>query len=96
MSIDTVPGMNIIQDIPIVLNSISATQDYEGDFRTTQLSTHQFDFTMKLNLYGNPGNASRISRVDAKINPGSAPIANYTATGDLSTGIITHSIWDPS
>ena len=93
MSITTVPSMNIIQDIPIVLNDISASQDYEGDFRKTQLTTHQFDFTLKLNLYGGSGPINRITRVDAEVNPGSSPGAHYTATGDLNTGQILTDIW---
>ena len=96
MTINTVPGMNISQDIPIILNSISASQDYEGDFRKTQLSTHQFDFTLKLNLYGGSGPINRITRVDVPINPdggvGSAQ-AHYTTTGDLETGEILTDIW---
>jgi len=95
MSINTVEDMKITQNIPIILNSVTANQDYEGDFRNVQLSTHQFDFTLKLNLYGNPGPASRITRVDADINT-KDPHAYYTAIGDLDTGEVISSIWDPS
>jgi hypothetical protein len=50
---------------------------------------------MKLDLYGNPGNAKIITRVDTIINPDGvgAPTAKFTATGDPDTGLVTSSIW---
>jgi hypothetical protein len=95
MTINTIPTMNVYQDIPIILNSVSASYDYEGDFKSTQLTNHQLDFTLKINLYSNPGAASLITRVDTIINPNATPnppLATYTATGNPATGVITD-IW---
>jgi hypothetical protein len=89
MSINTVPGLDVTQDVPVILNSVNAQQEYEGDFRSTQLTTHQFDFTLKLNLFGNPGNANLITRVDVPIIAPVNTTVTYTTTGDLATRVIT-------
>ena len=88
----TLPDMNITQDVPFVLNSVSTSDDYEGDFATRRLVTTQFDFTAKINLYGNYGNAgSLITRTETAISksPLNAPYANHTSTGVIATGVIT-------
>lgn len=40
-------------DVPIVLNDISTSEDYEGDFTTRRSVTTVFNFTMKTYIYGN-------------------------------------------
>lgn len=39
-------------DVPIVLQSVSLEEDYEGDFDTRRNLTSEFSFTVKANVYG--------------------------------------------
>ncbi len=89
-TVKTIPDMNIMQDIPIILNGVSVMDDYEGDFQTKRLVTTSFDFTAKVNLYGRPGDAKTITRTDVAVNniDNTANITNHTATGDPQTGEI--------
>lgn len=57
MSINMVPSHNIIQDIPVVLDSVSIDDDYEGDFQTRRTVTATLTFSLKLNFFG-PASAS--------------------------------------
>ena len=47
VTVDFIPEMNQKYDIPIILNSVSPTTDYEGDMMTTRLITWDLEFTVK-------------------------------------------------
>lgn len=59
LSINLIPGFNIVQDIPVILNSISIDDDYEGDFQTRRTVIATLNFTLKTNFYG-PSNTGGI------------------------------------
>lgn len=42
----------IIIDVPVILNSVTPTEDFEGDFETRRAITWIFDFTMKAKFFG--------------------------------------------
>lgn len=67
LSIQAVPEMNVIQDIPIVLDSISVSDEYDGDFQTRRFVTHTLNFTIKTNIYGPVSNQGVIKDVTANI-----------------------------
>ena len=46
-------SLNEKVDVPIVLNDVSTSEDYEGDFSTRRSVTSVFNFTMKTYVYGN-------------------------------------------
>lgn len=52
LSINALPDMLITTDIPIVLNGVSVSDSYEGDFSSRRLVTHTFSFTAKALLFG--------------------------------------------
>lgn len=81
LSIMVVPEMNIVQDIPIILNSIAVQDDYDGDFQTRRFVTHTLTFTLKINLFGGISEQGLIKKVIVPIT-GQASAA-YTATGTL-------------
>jgi hypothetical protein len=95
LSINAVPEMNVVQDIPIILNSISVQDDYDGDFTTRRFVTHTLTFTLKLNLFGNTSTNGIITTVKANINDiiTQQPLSNYTAIGDPADGSITSESW---
>lgn len=56
-----VPELDIIRDVPIVLNSISYEDDYEGDFTSRRSIIYTLSFTAKYFLYG-PVTSSSVIR----------------------------------
>lgn len=52
LSINAIPQLGIKNDLPILLDSISFEDDYEGDFRTRRAIIWSLNFTMKLNYFG--------------------------------------------
>jgi hypothetical protein len=47
-----IPEMNLIQDVPTILNTVSIEDTYEGDFETRRALIYTFDFTVKAYFYG--------------------------------------------
>ena len=52
LTMKTVPELNIKNDLPIILDSVTFEDDYEGDFATRRAIIWTLTFTMKLNFYG--------------------------------------------
>lgn len=51
-TVNLLPEMEITQDIPTVLNSVSTEDIYEGDFVTRRALIHTLEFTMKGYVFG--------------------------------------------
>lgn len=91
LSINAVDNLEVVQDIPVALNSISISDDYEGDYNTRRFVTHTLTFTLKLNLYGGINNSKVITKATSNVATIAAeaePNPVYVATGVLSTGAI--------
>jgi hypothetical protein len=95
LAVKVVPEMNVIQDVPVILNSVSVTDEYDGDFQTRRFVTHTLSFTLKTNMFGAVSSQGVINEVNANIgfNDYDGPARIYTATGDTSTGNITSEDW---
>ena len=96
LSINAIPDMNVIQDIPIILNSITVQDDYDGDFTTRRFVTHTLSFTIKTNLFGSVSNRSLITQVHANLKDTvvrTKIYANYEALGDETTNTVTSESW---
>lgn len=52
VTIKEIPSLNISRDIPIVLQSVNYTDDYEGDFTSRRVLIYTLDFSMKTFFYG--------------------------------------------
>lgn len=52
LTINDMADMGIKRDVPIILNSISYEDDYEGDFETRRAIIYTLSFTTKFYLYG--------------------------------------------
>lgn len=89
-------------DVPIILNSVNTTEDYEGDYSTRRLITTVFDFSAKFYVFGQIkekglGLAKSIETVDIDffdLNLGSTASENnfvnsFGWTGDANTGSAT-------
>ena len=65
VSIREVPDMDIVRDVPVVLNSIGYEDTYEGDFTTRRAIIYTFQFTAKSYVYGPVTTAKPITKVQA-------------------------------
>ena len=96
LNLNLVPEMNIKAEVPIVLNSVAVSDEYDGDFQTRRFVTHTLNFQMKVNLFGANGDRSVITTVNANVGDNedfSAPGRIYTATGDVTTATVTSENW---
>jgi hypothetical protein len=96
LKLNVVPEMNVKMEVPIILNSVSVMDEYDGDFETRRFVTHTLNFQMKVNLFGNVSGNSVIETVFANVgeNPDfSSPSRIYTAEGDATTGTIISEHW---
>jgi hypothetical protein len=58
LSIDLVNSIGEKRDIPIILDGISMSDDYEGDFSTRRSLVYTLNFTAKTSLFGPISNSS--------------------------------------
>jgi hypothetical protein len=96
LTINVVPDMNVKIDVPIVLNSVSVQDDYDGDFQTRRFVTHSLNFQMKINLFGPIAGQSVIETVNANMGQNenfSNPNRIYTAEGDVTTATVDTESW---
>lgn len=80
ISVNAVPGMNLIQDIPIILNGVSFSDSYDGDFTSRREVQYNLSFTAKVNFYHPVSDTDTIKTV---IVSGTQPKFLYNATGTL-------------
>ena len=64
ITINAVPSMDIIRDIPIVLLSTNYEDTYDGDFMTRRALIYTFSFSAKTYMYGPVITSSIIKKVD--------------------------------
>jgi hypothetical protein len=93
-----IPELDIIRDVPIVLNSIGYEDDYEGDFTSRRSIVYTLSFTAKYYLYGpvTSTNVIRSVQVDQYADtPVNAPTREqrYTVTPDPVSAAATE--FDP-
>lgn len=89
LTVNSLPELQIVDNIPITLNGVTVIDDYEGDFSIRRLVTHTLDFTAKINIYGPVSSNGVITRTDTYL-PG---FAHHVSEGDLETGEITADFW---
>jgi hypothetical protein len=96
LSVKVIPESNVIIDVPVILESVTIQDDYDGDFNQRRFVTYTINFTLKTYLYGPVSTSGKIinnTTVDIT-NINSAVIATHTSEGDISTGEITSDNWN--
>jgi len=96
LSINVVPDMSVKIDVPIILNSVSVQDDYDGDFQTRRFVTHSLSFQMKMNLFGPISNNDVIQTSNINIGQNenfSNPNRIFTAEGDVTTATVDTESW---
>jgi len=84
--------LDIVSDVPITLQSVTFTDEYDGAFDTRRFVTWTLSFQLKINLFGyvNP-DGKIISKVIVDIGN---PDEQFTVIGNLNTGGITSETWE--
>ena len=95
LHINMVPELGITMDVPIILNSVSVVDEYDGSFQDRRFVTHTLNFEMKLNLYGPISGQNIITQVNANVGQNEATGAGraYVANGDVTTATVTSEHW---
>lgn len=95
LSIVTVPDLNVVQDVPIILNGVSVDDQYDGDFETRRFVIHTLNFTAKLNLFGYVSSSKPIYHVEANVatRQDMSGTQTYRADGDPMTYQIINERW---
>lgn len=96
LTINAVPEMNVKIDVPVVLNSVSVSDEYDGDFQTRRFVTHTLNFQMKMNLFGPVSGQNVIQTVNANVGENedfSNPNRVYTVEGDVATATVSSENW---
>ena len=76
--------LNTSIDVPIVINSVSQTDEYDGDLETTRLLTFDINFTAKSYVYG-PIKEGKVIKDVIVTNF----LSDFTTTGGI-TGATAH------
>jgi hypothetical protein len=90
LSLNAIPALGIKNDLPVLLNSISYEDEYEGDFSQRRAIVWTLNFTLKLNYFGpvNKQGIIRTSSVDTFSTPDlSQRINQYSVTVDPTTAV---------
>jgi hypothetical protein len=88
ITINLVPALGEKKDFPIVLNSVTYEDDYEGDFTTRRTLIYTLSFTAKTFLYGPVSDATdslitkAIVDTAASASPSAPREMRYTVTPD--------------
>jgi len=97
LAVKTVQDMNIVLDVPVILNSVSVQDDYDGDFQTRRFVTHTLNFTMKTSLFGPISGQGVINQVNANVGQNENfqnPNRVYVAEGDPATATVSSESWE--
>jgi hypothetical protein len=67
VTIDSIPELGFLKDIPIILNSVSNSIEHEGNFDAVRYVTWKLEFTMKAYYYGPISYTNLIRKVTSNI-----------------------------
>ena len=67
VTMNVVPEMQLVRDIPIILNGVNYEDTYSGDFTTRRAVVYTLSFTAKTYLYGPMSNQGVIKEVQSDL-----------------------------
>ena len=87
MTINAVDEMGIKLDVPVVLNSVIVSDEFEGTFQQRRFVIHTINFQMKVSMFGPVQQQGVILQADAGVGMNTDPQtpidATYRATGEF-------------
>ena len=95
MTINAVDDMGVKLEVPVVLNSVIVSDEYEGDFQTRRFVIHTINFQMKVSMFGPVSQQGVIGKVTANVSQQAdgALSTHFVAQGDIPTQTITNEQW---
>ena len=67
VSIKVIPEMNLVRDVPIILNSVNYEDSYNGEFTQRRAVIYTLNFTAKTYIYGPMSNQGVIKTVQSDL-----------------------------
>lgn len=67
VTVNVIPEIGFLKDIPIILNSVTNSVEHEGNFDAVRYVTWRLTFTLKANYYGPVSTPKIIREVNANI-----------------------------
>lgn len=99
LTINAIPNMFLQQNIPVVLNNVTVSDDYDKAFQTRRFVIHTLTFTLKVNLFGSMqtnkpifSTFSNLSLTDPNVSEESIAATHYSA-GATGTYQIIRDEW---
>ena len=90
VTVNTIPALGFLKDVPIVLNNVSNVIEHEGNFDAVRFVSWTLNFTMKANYYGPVQTPKIIRKVLANIyndpNLKAGNIVRINVTNPLANG----------
>ena len=86
LSINAIPDLNIVNDVPIILNNVSFQDSYDGDFQSRREIVYTFNFTMKVNIFGSITSSGVIKK--ANVTLPNQPLDYFVKSSTPDTFII--------
>lgn len=83
ITINSIPEFGFRQDVPLILNGISVSDDYEGDFTIRRLVTHTLNFTAKINLFDRIRQSGLIKNTITDVKQHQTHVATMDADGNI-------------
>lgn len=83
LSLKAIPQLNIVNDLPVILDNVTYEDEYDGDFAVRRAIIWTFSFTVKINYYGPAQQSGIIRRVIANMFTDvelTQNLTSYTAT----------------
>ena len=99
VTVNTVPALGFLKDVPIILNTVSNVIEHEGNFDAVRFVSWTLNFTMKANYYGPVQTPKIIRKVLANIyndpslkagNIVRVNVSNPAANGDFKIDDIVY------
>ncbi len=77
LSVKPVSDIDIVEDVPVILQSVAFTDDFEGVVEARRTIVYTLQFDMKINFYGPKANDSAIiNRIDMDLYAMDGPVGN--------------------
>lgn len=90
LSINALPDLEIVQDVPVILNTVTVEDNYDGAFTERRFVVHTLNFTLKTNIFGPVSENGVILTSMANLyDPG----RKYTASAPSVDGVVTEN-WE--
>ena len=95
LSVNAVEDLGIKLDVPVVLNSVIVSDEFEGDFQTRRFVIHTINFQMKVSLFGAPNTQGVIGTTNVNVSQQSdgTVSTSYQAVGDIATKTLISEEW---